>query len=76
MKKIVALILIIVSMFCMVGCSGEIFGFGHYKCEKCGHVHEPSKETVFWSLHMGNTRQLTCPECGETSWQSMVKVQE
>lgn len=45
---------------------------GYYKCEKCGHKHVPTFGAVFLAMHMGRTRHLRCPKCGEKSWQKKV----
>ena len=76
MKKIIALLLMLCTVLSLVGCKNALTGFGSYECGECGHIHEPSNETVFWALHMGTSRKLTCPECGETSWQKYVEVKE
>ena len=45
---------------------------GYYKCAKCGHTHVPSLKSVLFSMHMGRTRYLRCPECRKMSWQKKV----
>ena len=45
---------------------------GYYKCEKCGHRYVPAYSSVLWSMHMGRTRYMKCPECGKRSWQKKV----
>ena len=45
---------------------------GYYKCTKCGHKHVPTFGAVFIAMHMGRTRHLRCPKCGEKSWQKKV----
>jgi transcriptional regulator with XRE-family HTH domain len=42
---------------------------GYYECAKCGHKHIPSYKSVFFSMHMGRTRYMRCPECHQKSWQ-------
>ena len=42
---------------------------GYYECAKCGHKYVPKYKSVFFSMHMGRTRYMKCPECGERSWQ-------
>jgi transcriptional regulator with XRE-family HTH domain/DNA-directed RNA polymerase subunit RPC12/RpoP len=41
---------------------------GYYECGKCGHRYIPSYKSVLWSMHMGRTRYMKCPKCGEKSW--------
>ncbi len=45
---------------------------GYYVCEKCGHKYVPTYLTVFFAPHMGRTRYMKCPKCGEKSWQKKV----
>jgi len=45
---------------------------GYYECAKCGHKHIPTFSSVLWSMHMGRTRYMKCPECGKKSWQKKV----
>lgn len=46
---------------------------GYYKCSKCGYEQVPEKYIdVLFAPHMGRTRYLKCPECGEKSWQKKV----
>ncbi len=45
---------------------------GYYECAECGHKHVPTFGSVLWSMHMGRTRYMKCPECGKKSWQKKV----
>ena len=45
---------------------------GYYACEKCGNRYIPSMNMFWWSMHMGRTRYMKCPECGKWSWQKKV----
>lgn len=45
---------------------------GYYACRKCGHKHVPSYSSVLWAMHVGRTRYMRCPECGQRSWQKKV----
>jgi transcriptional regulator with XRE-family HTH domain/DNA-directed RNA polymerase subunit RPC12/RpoP len=42
---------------------------GYYKCAHCGHKYIPMMKSVLWSMHMGRTRYMRCPECHQKSWQ-------
>ena len=45
---------------------------GYYECAECGHKHIPTFGSVLWSMHIGRTRFMKCPECGKKSWQKKV----
>ena len=45
---------------------------GYYQCADCGHKYVPTFKAVFLAMHMGRTRHLRCPKCGEKSWQKKV----
>ena len=45
---------------------------GYYECAKCGHKYVPTYSRMLWSMHMGRTRYMKCPECGKKSWQKKV----
>ena len=45
---------------------------GYYQCANCGHKYVPTFKAVFLAMHMGRTRHLRCPKCGEKSWQKKV----
>lgn len=49
---------------------------GYYACKKCGHRYVPSFNSVLWSMHMGRTRYMKCPKCGQKSWQKKVISKE
>lgn len=45
---------------------------GYYECAKCGHRYVPTYRSVNLAMHMGRTRHMKCPKCGERSWQKKV----
>ncbi len=45
---------------------------GYYECRKCGHRYVPDFKSVNMAMHMGRTRYMKCPECGERTWQKKV----
>ena len=45
---------------------------GYYKCSQCNHCYVPSTAAMYLSRHIGRTRYMKCPECGEKSWQKKV----
>ena len=49
---------------------------GYYECAKCGHRHVPKYNSVFFAMHVGRTRYMKCPKCGERSWQKKVLSKE
>ena len=49
---------------------------GYYQCAKCGHKHVPAYSSVFFAMHMGRTRYMRCPKCGQRSWQKKVLSKE
>ncbi len=49
---------------------------GYYECKECGHKYVPTLGNMVWSMHMGRTRFMKCPECGKKSWQKKVISKE
>lgn len=49
---------------------------GYYECGKCGHRYVPTYKTVNLAMHMGRTRYMRCPECGQRSWQKKKLTKE
>lgn len=45
---------------------------GYYECNKCHYKYVPNYNSVFFAMHMGRTRRLKCPKCGEKSWNKKV----
>ena len=45
---------------------------GYYACGKCGHKYIPTYKAMNFSMHMGRTRYMRCPHCGQKSWQRKV----
>ena len=45
---------------------------GYYECKKCGHRYVPTFKAINLAPHMGRTRKMRCPHCGEKSWQKKV----
>ena len=41
---------------------------GYYECKKCHLKYVPKYSQVYFSMHIGTTRYLKCPECGKRSW--------
>ena len=49
---------------------------GYYECGKCGHRYVPTYMTVNLAMHVGRTRYMRCPECGQRSWQKKKLTKE
>ena len=49
---------------------------GYYECQKCGHRYVPTYWQTNLAMHMGRTRYMRCPKCGERSWQKKVLIRE
>ena len=45
---------------------------GYYECKHCKHRYVPTYKALNRSMHMGRTRYMKCPNCGEKSWQKKV----
>ena len=45
---------------------------GYYECPECGERYKPTYWKVFIAPHMGRTRRMKCPHCGEKGWQKTV----
>ena len=45
---------------------------GYYECQKCHHKHVPTYWTTNLAPHVGRTRYMKCPKCGEKNWQKKV----
>lgn len=41
---------------------------GFYQCAHCHHRYIPSFKSFFFSMHIGRTRYLKCPNCKKRSW--------
>ena len=38
---------------------------GYYKCEKCGHIYVPDAASHSFAMHLGKTRFMKYPKCGQ-----------
>ena len=45
---------------------------GYYECEKCHHKYIPAYLKILMAMHIGRTRYMKCPKCGERSWNKKV----
>jgi DNA-directed RNA polymerase subunit RPC12/RpoP len=49
---------------------------GYYECQKCRDRHIPTYWQTNLAPHMGRTRYMKCPKCGQKSWQKKVLTKE
>jgi transcriptional regulator with XRE-family HTH domain/DNA-directed RNA polymerase subunit RPC12/RpoP len=49
---------------------------GYYECKVCGHRYVPTFKAASFSMHMGRTKYMKCPNCGKKSWQKKVLSKE
>ncbi len=49
---------------------------GYYECGKCGHRYVPKMSAVVMAPHMGRSRYMKCPNCGEKSYQKKVLTKD
>ena len=45
---------------------------GYYECKYCHHKYIPTYLSILFAMHIGRTRYLKCPKCGNKSWQKKV----
>lgn len=45
---------------------------GKYKCRHCGYLYVPKYSSVYFAMHFGRTRYMTCLKCHKKSWQKKV----
>lgn len=68
-----AFLMIFVIAFIAVGIEQKA---GYYECQKCHHRYVPTYRQTNLAPHMGRTRYMKCPKCGEKSWQKKVLSNE
>ena len=49
---------------------------GYYECTKCSYRYVPEMKDVVMAQHIGRSRKMTCPHCGEKTWQKKVLTKE
>lgn len=49
---------------------------GYYKCTKCSYRYVPEMKDVVMAQHIGRSRKMKCPHCGEKTWQKKVLTKE
>ena len=68
-----ALVMIFAVAFIAVGIEQKA---GYYECQKCHDRHIPTYWQTNLAMHIGRTRYMKCPECGQWSWQKKVLTKE
>jgi Zn finger protein HypA/HybF involved in hydrogenase expression len=68
-----ALVMIFTVAFIAVGIEQKA---GYYECQKCHDRHIPTYWQTNLAMHIGRTRYMKCPECGQWSWQKKVLTKE
>ena len=41
---------------------------GCYKCTKCGHAYKPTYMNTLMAPHIGRSRKMKCPCCGDKNY--------
>lgn len=49
---------------------------GYYECKKCGHRYVPSMSNVIMAPHIGRSRKMKCPHCGDRNYHKKVLTRE
>lgn len=71
---------ILIGGSCIILVLSLVFSFiiekevGYYECKKCHHRYVPTYKQILFSTHMGWSRKLRCPKCGEKSWNKKVLI--
>ena len=45
---------------------------GYYECPNCGERYVPSMKAVVMAPHIGRSRKMTCPHCGQKGYHKKV----
>ncbi len=49
---------------------------GYYECPNCGERYVPSMSAVFLAAHIGRSRKMKCPHCGQKGYHKKVLTRE
>ena len=47
-------------------------GVGYYECPRCGARYVPTMAAVVFAPHIGRSRYMKCPHCGQRGWHKKV----
>lgn len=65
----------IVAVFaCVIGLSIE-HEAGYYECQKCKHRYVPTMKQITFAPHIGTSRKLVCPCCGDKNYHKKTLTQ-
>ena len=70
---IFAIIMMVLSAFVAVGIEQKA---GYYECQSCHHRYVPTYWQVNLAPHIGRTRHMKCPKCGNKTWQTKVLTKD
>ena len=45
---------------------------GYYECPNCGERYQPTMKDIVWAPHIGTSRKMTCPHCGQKGYHKKV----
>ena len=70
----IALIVMAVVLVAVLACVGLRIEHdaGYYECPNCGERYVPTMKEVVMAAHMGTSRKLTCPHCGQKGYHKKV----
>lgn len=56
---------------CVIGLKIE-HDAGYYECPNCGERYVPTMKAVVMAPHIGRSRKMTCPDCGQRGYHKKV----
>lgn len=56
----------------MTNCLKIEHDVGYYECPECGKSYIPSMKAVVFAPHIGRSRKMTCPYCGNRAYHKKV----
>ena len=68
---LIALAFTMVIPFAIIGLKIE-HEAGYYECPNCGERYQPTMKAIIWAPHMGTSRKMTCPHCGQKGYHKKV----
>ena len=70
----IALIVMAVALVAVLACIGLRIEHdaGYYECPNCGERYVPTMKAVVMAPHMGTSRKMVCPHCGQKGYHKKV----